>query len=198
MDAGAGLGLSGLPTGNISSGDIRDAVADLVSDTSSFRSSAGVLSGVLRWENNIFVVHSPVLANRLLGVPVALMFAFGRRDVGPSRAARALARIDRSVLVGGSAGRLALVCHLDVVCCCTLNPSRPTPPDACSVYSLLLSRRAGGTVRAADVVEGTLQLGGSSHLHPPDIRGPWQQVCFVWFYVGGRDLVFYSPNRSSV
>lgn len=53
MDAGAGLGLSGLPTGNISSGDIRDAVADLVSDTSSFRSSAGVLSGVLRWENNI-------------------------------------------------------------------------------------------------------------------------------------------------
>lgn len=50
MDAGAGLGLSGLPTGNISSGDIRDAVADLVSDSSSFRSSAGVLSGVLRWE----------------------------------------------------------------------------------------------------------------------------------------------------
>ena len=47
IDAGAGLGLSGLPTGNISSGDIRDAVVDLVSDNS-FRISAGVLSGVLR------------------------------------------------------------------------------------------------------------------------------------------------------
>lgn len=46
-DAGAGLGLPGLPTGNISSGDIRDAVADLVSDPA-FRGSAGVLSGVLR------------------------------------------------------------------------------------------------------------------------------------------------------
>lgn len=64
MDAGAGLGLSGLPTGNISSGDIRDAVADLVSESSSFRSSAGVLSGVLRWEDNL--VYSPVLAIRFI------------------------------------------------------------------------------------------------------------------------------------
>ena len=48
VDAGVGLGLSGLPTGNISSGDIRDAVADIVSDPS-FRGSAAVLSGVLRW-----------------------------------------------------------------------------------------------------------------------------------------------------
>lgn len=51
VDAGVGLGLSGLPTGNISSGDIRDAVADIVSDPS-FRGSASVLSGVLRWGKN--------------------------------------------------------------------------------------------------------------------------------------------------
>lgn len=47
IDAGAGLGLSGLPTGNISSGDIREAVADIVSDPS-YGGSAAVLSGVLR------------------------------------------------------------------------------------------------------------------------------------------------------
>eukprot|EP00752_Nemacystus_decipiens_P004684 g4272.t1 len=90
VDAGVGLGLSGLPTGNISSGDIRDAVADIVSDPS-FRGSAAVLSGVLR--------------------------------------------------------------------------------------------RAGGTLRAADVVEGTLQLGGSSYLHPPELRGPWHETSSTDAYV---------------
>lgn len=46
-DSGAGIGLSGLPKGNISSVDIRNAVADLVTDPT-FRESAEVLSGVLR------------------------------------------------------------------------------------------------------------------------------------------------------
>ncbi|CBN77258.1 glycosyl transferase [Ectocarpus siliculosus] len=90
IDAGAGLGLSGLPTGNISSGDIREAAADIVSDPS-YGGSAAVLSGVLR--------------------------------------------------------------------------------------------RAGGTLRAADVVEGTLQLGGSSYLHPPELRGPWHEASGTDAYV---------------
>lgn len=47
--------------------------------------------------------------------------------------------------------------------------------------SLYLSRRSGGTLRAADVVEGTLQLGGSSHLHPPEFRGPWHKVLLAKF-----------------
>eukprot|EP00903_Cladosiphon_okamuranus_P015552 g14357.t1 len=90
VDAGVGLGLSGLPKGNISSGDIRNAVANVVSYPS-FRGSAAVLSGVLR--------------------------------------------------------------------------------------------RAGGTLRAADVVEGTLQLGGSSYLHPPELRGPWHETSGTDAYV---------------
>lgn len=60
MDAGVGLGLSGLPTGNISSGDIRDAVADIVSRPS-YRGSAAVLSGVLRWEKTREIAFARVL-----------------------------------------------------------------------------------------------------------------------------------------
>lgn len=44
-------------------------------------------------------------------------------------------------------------------------------------------RRAGGTIRAADVVEGTLQLGGGAHLHPPELRGPWHEVRYLQYGV---------------
>lgn len=47
IDAGAGLSLGGLSTGNIGAGEMRNAVADLVADPA-YRSSAEVLSGVLR------------------------------------------------------------------------------------------------------------------------------------------------------
>lgn len=43
-------------------------------------------------------------------------------------------------------------------------------------FRRLFCRRTGGTLRAADIVEGTLQLGGAEHVHPPELRGPWHQV----------------------
>ncbi|CAM9657634.1 unnamed protein product, partial [Choristocarpus tenellus] len=46
-----------------------------------------------------------------------------------------------------------------------------------------LLRRAGGTLRAANVVEATLQLGGSEYLKPLELRSPWHKSSGADVYV---------------
>lgn len=212
MDAGVGLGLSGLPTGNISSGDIRDAVADIVSDPS-FRGSATVLSGVLRWGTleSALMVFVPTLG-RLASHPVLLYFPFPHAlfslPTFPPSHPPSLSQLSffaaavaifcnwlvwfaawspTCVRVHAKRSRSSLSSSLSLPFVSFFRHDRlvPTPsPRRPFLFGLLLDlalavcdhRRAGGTLRAADVVEGTLQLGGSSHLHPPELRGPWHEV----------------------
>ncbi|CAM9251469.1 unnamed protein product [Discosporangium mesarthrocarpum] len=50
----------------------------------------------------------------------------------------------------------------------------PQYRESANVLAHLL-RRAGGTLRAADLVEGTLQLGGGKHLSPLELQAPWHE-----------------------